>query len=73
MQTELIEARRARGLYRIRPGITGVAQVAGVDMSDPERLAALDATYLDKMSLGTDLRLIMATALGSGRGDRVIS
>jgi O-antigen biosynthesis protein WbqP len=70
-QTALIQARRRYGLQAIRPGITGVAQVRGVDMSDPERLAALDATYLENMSLGADLRLIVATALGAGRGDRV--
>jgi O-antigen biosynthesis protein WbqP len=72
-QTALIEARRRYGLQAIRPGITGVAQVRGVDMSDPERLAALDATYLEDMSIGADLRLIAATALGNGRGDRVRS
>jgi O-antigen biosynthesis protein WbqP len=70
-QTALIFARRAYGLYAIRPGITGVAQVAGVDMSDPERLAALDALYLRDMSLAADIKLILATALGSGQGDRV--
>jgi len=70
-QVDLIAARRARGLHELRPGITGVAQVAGVDMSDPVRLAELDATYLDRMSLLTDLRLIIATLLGSGRGDAV--
>lgn len=68
-QTQLIAARRAHGLYAIRPGITGVSQVAGVDMSDPEKLAALDATYLRDMSAIADLRLILATALGAGRGD----
>jgi O-antigen biosynthesis protein WbqP len=70
-QTALIAARRAYGLYKLRPGITGVAQVAGVDMSDPERLAALDAAYLRDISLAADIRLIVATALGSGQGDRV--
>lgn len=70
-QTELIEARRTRGLYTIRPGVTGVAQVAGIDMSNPEKLAEVDATYLKDMSLSADLRLIIATALGAGRGDRV--
>lgn len=70
-QVELIEARRTRGLFAIRPGITGVAQVAGVDMSDPERLAALDATYLNDMSLSRDISLILATVFGAGRGDRV--
>lgn len=72
-QTELIAARRGYGLQRLRPGITGVAQVAGVDMSDPGKLAALDATYLNNMSIANDIRLILATLSGSGRGDRVIS
>lgn len=70
-QTELIVARRERGLYKIRPGITGIAQVAGVDMSDPEKLVKLDAEYLNDMSLGVDARLILQTAFGAGRGDRV--
>jgi O-antigen biosynthesis protein WbqP len=70
-QKDLILARRSRGLYTILPGITGVSQVAGIDMSDAERLAAFDATYLKDMSLWTDLKLMAATALGFGRGDRV--
>lgn len=69
-QTALIDARRARGLAALRPGITGVSQIAGVDMSDPEGLAALDATYLADMSLRRDLAIILATATGAGRGDR---
>lgn len=72
-QTELIEARRLRGLYTIRPGITGVAQVAGIDMSIPERLAQADAAYLSDMSLSADLKLIVATLCGAGGGDRVRS
>lgn len=70
-QIKLIEARRAHGLYAIRPGVTGVAQVAGIDMSDPEKLAKFDAEYLEDMSLSTDLRIIISTALGAGRGDHV--
>jgi O-antigen biosynthesis protein WbqP len=70
-QTRLIEARRARGLQTIRPGITGVAQVAGIDMSEPERLAEVDAIYLQNMSLGRDLSLMLQTVTGAGRGDAV--
>lgn len=72
-QTELIAARRERGLYALRPGITGVSQVAGIDMSDPDVLAASDAAYLDNRSLIADLRLVAATVLGAGHGDRVRS
>lgn len=71
VQAALVEARRKRGVYAIRPGITGLAQVRGVDMSDPERLAALDAEYLKTMSFGGDLKLILATVTGAGQGDRV--
>mgnify|MGYP001057618764 CR=1 FL=1 len=70
-QVELIAARRAYGIYAIRPGITGRSQVAGIDMSDPKRLAESDAEYLREMSFSTDLRLICETVLGGGRGDRV--
>lgn len=70
-QTELIAARRARGLYAIRPGITGLSQLAGIDMADAERLARSDAAYLQRMSVLTDLKLIALTALGFGSGDRV--
>jgi O-antigen biosynthesis protein WbqP len=70
-QTELIAERRRLGVYGLRPGITGVAQVRGIDMSDPQRLAAVDATYLGTDSLVTDIRLIWITIRGGGRGDRV--
>jgi O-antigen biosynthesis protein WbqP len=53
------------------PGITGVSQVAGIDMSDPERLAHSDAHYVSKMSFTTDLLLIWQAVAGAGRGDRV--
>ena len=70
-QTELIAARRQYGLDAIRPGITGVSQVAGIDMSATEKLAASDAAYLADMSIAADLRLIVTTALGAGRVDHV--
>jgi O-antigen biosynthesis protein WbqP len=70
-QTNLIEARRAYGLQMIRPGVTGVSQVAGVDMSDPAQLAKLDATYLQDISVANDLKFILATILGAGQGDRL--
>lgn len=69
-QTELIEARRRRGVLALRPGITGPAQVRGIDMSEPERLAETDAEYLGASGISEDIRLMFATLAGSGRGDR---
>lgn len=71
MQRELVEARRRRGVLALRPGITGLAQVQGIDMRDPERLAAVDAEYLATRSFTGDLALILRTVAGGGRGDRV--
>jgi O-antigen biosynthesis protein WbqP len=68
-QTELIELRRANGVLSLRPGITGIAQTRGVDMSEPGRLAAVDAEYVDVVSLRTDVALIWRTVIGAGRGD----
>lgn len=60
-QTRLIEERRRRSVFALRPGITGLAQVEGVDMSKPERLAELDAAYMHQRSLGLDIGLILRT------------
>ena len=53
-QAELIARRRERGVFDVRPGITGPGQVAGVDMSEPERLAKLDFDLPGRRSLGLD-------------------
>ena len=71
IQRELVEARRRLGVLALKPGISGLAQVNGIDMSDPERLAQWDARFMALQSLLLDLKIILATALGSGNGDRV--
>lgn len=70
-QHELIEARRLLGVFLVRPGITGLAQISGIDMSSPEKLARIDRDYVDSMSLAKDMDLIMFTLLGRGYGDAV--
>jgi lipopolysaccharide/colanic/teichoic acid biosynthesis glycosyltransferase len=70
-QTELIAERAARGVFDVRPGITGPAQLAGIDMSTPRKLAEADAAYIASRSMAGDLRLILQTASGGGRGDAV--
>ncbi len=70
-QHELIEKRRLLDVLTLRPGITGVAQAAGVDMSDPERLAMLDATYVADQSFAHDLRILLATFSGRAMNDRI--
>ncbi len=70
VQDALVAARQARGVFSVRPGVTGLAQVRGVDMSDPERLATLDAEAIATQSFVGDLSLLWRTVAGGGRGDR---
>jgi lipopolysaccharide/colanic/teichoic acid biosynthesis glycosyltransferase/NAD dependent epimerase/dehydratase family enzyme len=70
-QHDLIEARDAYGVYSARPGITGLAQVTGIDMSNPELLAETDARMLKDLNLKNYLKLIFLTIVGKGAGDRI--
>ena len=71
-QTELVEERDRRGVYKVCPGITGLAQVNDVDMSTPRKLARYDALMINRMSIKLYVKLIINTLLGQGLGDRVI-
>lgn len=70
-QLELIEERTQRGVFNVRPGITGLAQINDIDMSTPALLAETDAQMLKTLSARTYLRYIVLTVLGRGAGDRV--
>jgi O-antigen biosynthesis protein WbqP len=70
-QEELIKAREEEGVFLVRPGITGLAQVNVIDMSTPELLAKTDAKMICEMSLANYFILILKTLTGKGRGDRV--
>lgn len=70
-QTDVLEERRKKGVFKIRPGITGYAQIQGIDMSKPELLASADATYMKTVSLWGDIKILLLTATGSGLGDQI--
>lgn len=69
-QTELIEARRRLGVLQVRPGISGLSQIRNIDMSTPITLARSDAEYIALRSVPLELKIILATATGSGQGDK---
>jgi O-antigen biosynthesis protein WbqP len=60
-QTELIERRRQLGVLAALPGITGLAQMRAIDMSDPKLCAETDAEYLKTASIGLDIRILIGT------------
>ena len=71
-QMELIAERKARGVFDFRPGITGPAQLSGVDMSEPARLAQIEEAYYRSATPLDDIRMILRTAFGQGFGDAAI-
>jgi O-antigen biosynthesis protein WbqP len=67
-QDDLVSLRTAAGVDRLRPGLTGWAQINGRDELPIPEKARLDREYLERMSLGFDLRIILATACDALRG-----
>ena len=72
-QTELIQERDKRGVYKAVPGITGLAQINEIDMSTPVKLAEKDAEMLSNLTTSDYFRYIFATVGGKGQGDRIQS
>ena len=62
-QGELTQERSQRDIYRIKPGITGLAQILGYDMSDPKKLAEIDEAYIINKSFISDFNIIVGTFL----------
>jgi lipopolysaccharide/colanic/teichoic acid biosynthesis glycosyltransferase len=69
-QTQLIDERRSANVLDCLPGITGLSQVLNIDMSNPSVLAKSDAQYVKLKSISLDLKIILATFLGRGFGDK---
>lgn len=70
-QEELTQAREAKNVFDVPPGITGLAQVNEIDMSTPELLARTDREMIDTLTIGNYFKYILLTVSGSGSGDRV--
>ena len=50
-QRRLISERKKRGVFKVRPGITGLAQISGINMKTPTLLAKTDQKMIKDMSL----------------------
>jgi O-antigen biosynthesis protein WbqP len=70
-QEELIREREMRHIFLVKPGITGLAQIRNIDMSDPVLLAKTEAEMLDTFTLQSYFLYILKTIAGKGRGDAV--
>ena len=70
-QEELIHERDLRGVYSVRPGITGLAQINKIDMSTPQLLAETDAKMIQELNTLGYFKYIFLTVFGKGFGDRI--
>jgi lipopolysaccharide/colanic/teichoic acid biosynthesis glycosyltransferase len=71
VQGEVIKEREVKGVFSVLPGITGLSQIKGIDMSNPKLLAQFDARYLALRSIPLYLKILFLTVRGRGQGDRI--
>lgn len=60
-EQEIHEMRMRLGVYSIRPGVTGLAQINGREALGPAEKVRWDVCYLAHFGLWTDIRILFAT------------
>ena len=63
-QITLNNERYKKNIFQNKPGITGLAQVTGFDMSNPDLLAKIDKIYYEHKSLKLDFLILLCTLTG---------
>lgn len=71
-QHNLIEMRTNFGVHRIRPGLTGWAQVNGRDELPLPEKVKLDLHYVEQQSIGFDIKVILMTVVKVIRRDGIV-
>ncbi|MFJ8064770.1 sugar transferase [Psychrobacillus sp. NPDC096426] len=71
-QYDLIEERDKYGVNDVPPGLTGWAQINGRDELPIEVKAKLDGEYVEKISLGMDVRCFLGTIVSVVKSDGVV-
>ena len=70
-QKKLIFERESKNIFSIRPGITGLAQIKSIDMSNELQLASVEQQMIKNFNLLHYFKYIALTILGRGRGDSI--
>ncbi len=70
-QEKLISLRSNFNLYDFLPGITGLAQIKNIDMSDPIKLSETDYLMMRNLNIYKYFYYLIMTVFGKGSGDRV--
>ena len=62
-QNNLINERKKRGVFKIRPGITGLAQIKGITMKNPTLLAKTDTEMIKQLNIFNYFYYILVTMI----------
>ena len=60
-QFDLIDLRSSKGIHKLKPGLTGLAQINGRDELSIELKVELDEEYLKNRSFTLDLKILFLT------------
>ena len=58
---EIHDFRMKYGVDKIRPGLTGLAQIHGRDMVAPADKVRWDVRYLEEFGFWTDVKIVLST------------
>ena len=72
IEKHVLKLRKAAGVDKLMPGISGWAQVNGRTCISGDDKAALDAEYLEKQSLWFDIKIIGLTILKVLKQDDIV-
>lgn len=62
-EMDVHEKRNRQGIYNIRPGLTGLAQISGRDLVDDEDKVDYDYRYYLNLSFKLDIEIVLRTIL----------
>ena len=60
-ESQIHDLRMKYGVYKIRPGLTGLAQIHGRDMVAPADKVRWDVRYLEEFGFWTDVKIVLST------------
>ena len=67
-EIDMHRGREQGGVYELRPGITGLAQVRGRDMIDDAQKLLYDLEYARRIGFFLDLKIVFRTVFSTMRG-----
>ncbi len=67
-QDLLLRSRAEHEVFNVKPGITGLAQILGYDMSDPQRLSEIDKIYIQNHTVLLNIIILLGTFFNAPRG-----